>query len=96
MCLLAYVERRWRDIYTSPFAPRYPPIPMLMVPATSSDSPPKMTTRGRPSADSPAVTANGTVSPSENPIVKLEMRWARKLAEVGVGESSSVVDKEGD
>jgi hypothetical protein len=67
---------------------------MLMVPATNSDSPPKMTTRGRPSADSPAVTANGTVSPSEKPIVKLEIRCARKLAEVGDEESSSVVARE--
>ena len=62
---------------------------MLIVPATSSDSPPKMTTRGRPSAESPAVTAKGTVSPSLKPMVKLEMRCARKLVASVVLEPSA-------
>jgi hypothetical protein len=51
---------------------------MEMVPATSSDSPPYITTLVVPRADRPAVRANGTVRPSEKPIVAAEMRRASK------------------
>lgn len=42
----------------------------------SSANPPKMTTLVFPKADNPAVNANGTVRPSDNPIVASEMTLA--------------------
>ena len=43
---------------------------MLIAPATSSASPPKTTTLASPRAERPAVSAKGTVRPSDSPIVK--------------------------
>lgn len=53
--------------YASLFAPTYPPSPMEMAPAASSASPPSTTTFVFPSAERPALSAKGTVSPSERP-----------------------------
>ena len=47
-----------------------------MAPAMSSARPPKITIRVSPRADSPAVRAKGTVSPSERPMVASEMMRA--------------------
>lgn len=53
--------------YASLFAPTYPPSPIEMAPAASSASPPSTTTLVFPSADRPALSAKGTVRPSERP-----------------------------
>lgn len=71
-------DKPWEDAYVSLLEPRYPPRPMLMEPAISSASPPKMTTFVSPKADRPAVKANGTVSPSERPIVASEINLGSK------------------
>ncbi|PHH73191.1 hypothetical protein CDD83_4797 [Cordyceps sp. RAO-2017] len=42
---------------------------MLIMPEKSSARPPRMTSRVLPSDDRPAVSANGTVSPSEKPMM---------------------------
>lgn len=57
------------DTHSSLFAPRYPPSPMEIAPAISSANPPNTTTLVSPSADNPAVRANGTVIPSDKPIM---------------------------
>lgn len=43
-------------------------MPMEMAPAMSSATPPNTTSFDSPRDESPAVRANGTVSPSESPI----------------------------
>jgi len=60
----------------SDLAPKYPPKPIDIAPAINSARPPKITTRVFPSAERPAVSANGTVKPSERPIVASEMTRA--------------------
>ena len=55
--------------YASLFAPMKPPRPMLIAPANSSASPPSTTTLVSPKPESPAVNANGTVSPSLSPMM---------------------------
>ena len=47
---------------------RKPPTPMEMAPAMSSATPPSTTSFDSPRLESPAVNANGTVNPSDNPI----------------------------
>jgi hypothetical protein len=71
--LLEYMLIRCHGItYASLFAPTYPPSPIEMAPAASSASPPRTTTFVFPSAESPALRANGTVSPSERPRIASE------------------------
>lgn len=53
--------------YASLFAPAYPPNPIDIAPAVNSANPPRTTTLEFPSADSPALSANGTVNPSDIP-----------------------------
>ncbi|KAM3065075.1 hypothetical protein ACMFMF_011949 [Clarireedia jacksonii] len=74
--LLRHLER---STYSSLLAPRYPPNPIDIAPAISSASPPYITTCVLPNADSPAVSANGTVNPSESPIVASEIILASIL-----------------
>jgi hypothetical protein len=62
-----------RETNASPRPASQPPRPMLILPAMSSAHPPKMTTRVSLNADSPAVSANGTVSPSDNPMMASEI-----------------------
>ena len=57
------------DTDSSLLAPRYPPGPMEMAPAVNPASPVKITTLVFPSVDSPAASANGTVNPSERPMI---------------------------
>ena len=50
-----------------------------IAPAISSASPPEMTTLVSPSAESPAVSAKGTVSPSERPMIASDITRASTL-----------------
>ena len=59
--------------HSSLLAPRNPPRPIEIAPATSSASPPKMTTLVVPRLERPALRANGTVRPSESPNMASEM-----------------------
>ena len=76
--------------YASLFAPTYPPSPIEMAPAASSASPPSTTTFVFPSADRPALRANGTVSPSERP--RMASETIRGLMRTRVLELLVVVD----
>ena len=49
------------------FAPTYPPNPMESAPAVNSARPPRTTTLVFPRAERPALSAKGTVKPSERP-----------------------------
>ena len=70
-CLGDYDTRQ--GTYASLFAPINPPSPMEIAPAMSSASPPRTTKRVSPSDDKPAVRANGTVNPSESPMMASEI-----------------------
>lgn len=59
--------------YASLFAPMNPPKPIDMAPATSSAKPAYMTILVVPSDAKPAVSANGTVIPSDIPIMASEI-----------------------
>ena len=59
--------------YASLFAPMKPPSPIDMAPAMSSASPPKTTSLVSPRDANPAVRANGTVMPSETPMMASEI-----------------------
>ena len=65
--------------------------PMLMAPAINSASPPYTTTLEDPNADRPAVSANGTVKPSDNPIVASDMRRFVNALFVFAGTSEECV-----
>ena len=67
------------------------PSPMDMAPAINSASPPYTTTLEDPNADRPAVSANGTVKPSDNPIVASEMRRFVNVLFVLAGASEECV-----
>lgn len=54
-------------------APVYPPNPMEIAPAASSARPPRTTTFVSPRADRPALSAKGTVRPSESPRIASAM-----------------------
>jgi hypothetical protein len=58
-----------KKTHASPLAPRYPPIPMEILPANISAIPANTTILVSPKAARPAVKANGTVRPSLNPSV---------------------------
>lgn len=58
--------------HASPLAPKYPPIPMEILPAKISAMPANTTILVSPKAARPAVKANGTVKPSLNPSVASE------------------------
>ena len=62
-------QGRGLQVYFSLFAPIKPPRPMEIAPAMSSARPPRTTSRASPSEDKPAVSAKGTVRPSERPIM---------------------------
>ena len=62
-----------------------------MAPAINSASPPYTTTLEDPNADRPAVSANGTVKPSDNPIVASEMRRFVNVLFVLAGASEECV-----
>ena len=59
--------------YASLFAPTKPPKPIDIAPAINSASPPSTTSLALPKADRPAVSAKGTVRPSDNPRMASEM-----------------------
>lgn len=61
------------DRYASLLAPMKPPSPMERAPAMSSAKPPKTTTLVSPRYASPAVSAKGTVMPSEIPMMASEI-----------------------
>ena len=65
---------------------------MLIEPAISSARPPKITTLVLPRVDSPEVRANGTVRPSESPMVASAKSLALRRVEDGGKEASVVVD----
>lgn len=70
--------------YASPRPASQPPRPIEMLPAINSAIPPYTTTLVSLNADKPAVSANGTVRPSERPIVKSEStRGSSMPSEVG-------------
>lgn len=85
-----------RLAYPSLTAPRYPPSPIEMAPAINSAIPAKITVLV-PRVDKPAVRANGTVRPSDKPIMASEMILGsilklgpmRGLLAAGVGHSIS-------
>lgn len=58
---------RDQETHASLLAPTYPPNPIEMAPAANSANPPRTTTLVFPSADKPALKANGTVNPSDRP-----------------------------
>lgn len=60
-------------MYASLLAPMKPPSPMERAPAMSSAKPPKTTTLVSPRYASPAVSAKGTVMPSEIPMMASEI-----------------------
>lgn len=92
--LCRMVRERAGRAYISLFAPRYPPRPMEMAPAISSARPPKMTTLVFPSAERPAVRANGTVRPSERPMVASDntraVTWKPRRGEFCDSRSTAV------
>lgn len=59
--------------HASLLAPTYPPSPIEIAPATSSARLPRTTILLSPNADRPALSANGTVKPSERPRIASEM-----------------------
>lgn len=59
--------------YASLFAPTYPPNPIEMAPAVNSANPPRTTTLVLPNADKPALSAKGTVNPSDKPRIASDM-----------------------
>jgi hypothetical protein len=59
--------------YASLFAPTNPPKPIDIAPAINSASPPNTTSLALPKAERPAVSANGTVRPSDKPRMASEM-----------------------
>lgn len=60
-------------MYASLLAPMKPPSPIDREPAMSSAKPPKTTTLVSPRYESPAVSAKGTVMPSEIPMMASEI-----------------------
>lgn len=60
------------DTHPSLLAPTYPPNPIEIAPAINSANPPRTTTLVSPRADNPALSANGTVSPSDMPRIASE------------------------
>lgn len=68
MYIIFYLERMEKT-HASLLVPRYPPNPIDIEPATISAIPPKTTTLVSSNADKPAVRANGTVMPSERPMI---------------------------
>lgn len=60
-------------MYASLLAPMKPPSPIESAPAMSSAKPPKTTTLVSPRYASPAVSAKGTVMPSEIPMMASEI-----------------------
>lgn len=59
--------------YDSAFAPKAPPTPIEIIPATSSATPPSTTIWVLPRVERPAVRAKGTVMPSANPMMASEI-----------------------
>lgn len=80
--------------YSSLFAAKYPPNPIEIAPAVNSAKPAKITTFVFPSADNPAVNANGTVNPSDNPIIASETVLGSILAFFSRSNSFSVLESE--
>lgn len=79
----------WRT-HASLFAPTYPPSPMEIAPAANSARPPRTTTLVFPNAERPALSAKGTVRPSERPRIESEtMRGLMRDLELLVLVASS-------
>lgn len=85
---------RAEEAYSSLFAPKYPPNPIDIAPAISSANPPYITTLVSPRADKPAVRANGTVRPSERPIIASETSREFDLNDGGLSLPASVLESE--
>lgn len=83
------VLRSENSTYSSLFAPRYPPSPIDIAPAINSARLPNITILVSPRAERPAVKANGTVRPSERPMVASEITRASTLKPFGWGAVTS-------
>jgi len=79
--------------YASPRPANHPPNPIDMLPAINSAIPPYKTTFVSLNADSPAVSAKGTVNPSDKPIVRSDKTLGSMTPAVGFffGTDSSCV-----
>jgi hypothetical protein len=92
------VITRSTESYASPLAPKYPPIPIEILPAKISAIPANTTIFVSPRAARPAVKANGTVKPSLNPSVASETVRGSicHLEDVEYAEENCEDDSEGD
>lgn len=94
---LKLLDGRKEETYASLFAPTYPPSPMDIAPAANSANPPSTTTLVSPSAERPALRANGTVRPSDKPRMASEtMRGLMRERVLPVLEDSETASSSSD